>query len=235
MFEYKLLPEVKLPKLEGTEGRLYQLPDGQWVPSVTTLLSGLPNPTLEAWKERVGTEKAIEEKNKGSARGELLHNACEHYLRYGNLPDHTPMYTKYSFRTIRKLLDENVSNIYGIEQTLYSKRLHVAGKSDLIADWKNKTSIVDFKGSNWPKAPEDILAYWLQVTLYSLMLQELFGLKAEKLVIIMSVDLDKMVKPLVWEKDRTEFLPQLQEFMLSETNYLRKTKIRGEERNKGCG
>ena len=46
------LPEPLLR--ETRQGvRCYQTPEGMWYPSMTTVLGFFPNPSLEAWKQRV--------------------------------------------------------------------------------------------------------------------------------------------------------------------------------------
>lgn len=213
MFDLCLLPKVDLERLDGGDGRRYVLPDGTIVPSVTTVLSRYPNPVLEAWKERVGPEKAAEAAAKGATRGTHLHNACESYVLTGQTDPKMPVATKYAFKPIKRLLDNNVTKVYGVEHQVYSKRLKMAGTTDLVCDWNGMCSVVDFKTSNWTKSPEDVMTYWFQETLYSIMLQELYGIVPKQLVMIMSVELNKSLVPLVWVKQRSEFLSPLKEFL----------------------
>ena len=58
--------------------RLYQTPDGQSVPSVTTILDATKDKTgLIEWRKRVGEERAKEITTEASGRGTRMHNTLE--------------------------------------------------------------------------------------------------------------------------------------------------------------
>ena len=51
------------------------------------------------------------------------------------------------FNKLKPALDENIDEVYGIEMSLFSHRFKLAGRTDCIARWKGKLSIIDFKTS----------------------------------------------------------------------------------------
>lgn len=94
----------------------------------------------------------------------------------------------YSFSSIKSALDLYVDNIRGIELPLYSHTLKTAGRTDLVAEYKDKLSVIDFKTSKKKKSAEDILGYFLQSTCYAMMYEELYGEPVDNIAIIMMVD-----------------------------------------------
>jgi ATP-dependent exoDNAse (exonuclease V) beta subunit len=92
------------------------------------------------------------------------------------------------FDSIRKVLDENVTKVYGIEYPLWSKRLYTAGTTDMIAEFNGVTSIVDFKTSRKLKQENWIESYFLQSTVYAMMTEARTDLIVPQIAIIIGVD-----------------------------------------------
>lgn len=209
-FVHKLLaPEYKLERVQKEDGRYYVLPSGKHVPSVTTVLGRLDTGWLEKWKARVGEEQAERVSTQAKLRGTAIHDLCERYLRNedtATLKKGAMPINWSDFRKIAKILDENVGEVFGIEYRLFSEELNAAGTSDLIAMWKNTAAIIDFKTSKYEKDSGDIFSYFIQATCYALMVEELYGISIPKIVIIISVDHEP--KPLVFERDKAEFIQE---------------------------
>lgn len=182
---------LSLPDIDATtspSGRVYHTPEGDF-PSVTTVLGqALDHSYLDAWKAREG-ENAKRILQQASVRGSAFHTLAEKYLnndphwRRGAMPVNVD-----TFLSIKKFLDDHVKLIYGLEVPLYSYRLYTAGRTDLIAQWDSIDSIVDFKTSKRIKTKDQILGYFLQATCYSMMLEELTGLRCPQIVIVMAID-----------------------------------------------
>lgn len=212
-FVHELFDRPVLEQITRDDGvRHYRLPTGEMYPSVTTMLSARDSSWLEDWKKRVGEDQAREIAGQAKVRGTAIHNIAEKYL----LND--PAWTKgaasfnlTSFRKIKPLLDADLSKIYGIEIPLYSHHLKTAGTCDLIGVWKGKPAILDFKTSTRIKKEEKIENYFIQTTAYSLMVEELFGLRIDSIVIMMIVDHEH---PLLFEKDRSEYLDRVNEIFV---------------------
>jgi len=137
----------------------------------------------------VGKEEAEKITRQAGRRGTAVHEIAEKYL----LND--PGYLKgqmlaniSSFKYIKPYLDENIGLIAGLELPLYSDLLRVAGRSDCIAKWKGKWSIVDFKTSKREKKHQDIHNYFMQGACYSTMFFERTGKVIPQIVIIITVD-----------------------------------------------
>jgi len=52
------LGDLELEKKEQNGIRLYHLPDGQWVPSITSVTSFYNRQIFVKWRERIGLEEA---------------------------------------------------------------------------------------------------------------------------------------------------------------------------------
>jgi len=189
---------VKLPTLdfdlvaETTDsGRQYLTPEGKSYPSVTTVLSEYNKKAFFEWRERVGAEEANKIAAKASSRGTKLHTVCEKYL----LNETSPSYflkvmpdTRELFQSLKPHIDENIGDVYSIEQALYSSYLRLAGRVDCIAEWNGKLSVIDFKTSTREKKEENILNYFMQCTAYAIMFEERTGVPINQLVVAIAVE-----------------------------------------------
>lgn len=190
MFNY--CPPVSLKEIKAEtfpDGRYYVLEDGTRLPSVTTVLGAMSKADILAWRKRVGDEEANKISKKASSRGTNVHSICEQYLNNNAdymkkiMPDALEM-----FQSIKPLLDENVSDIWYQECALFSKKLGMAGRVDLIAHWNGKLSVIDFKTSKRIKTRDNVLSYFWQETAYALMLEEMIGTPIDQIVTVMAVE-----------------------------------------------
>lgn len=192
-FEHVKLPSLDYDLVSETtdSGRIYITPEGKRYKSITTVLGSEPKPGIEKWVERVGQEEAEKIKRKAADRGSKLHKLCEDYINnevsqfqmMKLMPD-----LKENFIKIRKHIDENVGKVYAQEQALYSDKLKIAGRVDLICEWNGKLSIVDFKTSTKIKQEEWIENYFLQCTAYSLMFAERTGMWVDDIVVLIATE-----------------------------------------------
>ena len=214
MFDYDL---VNVPMIEArmtSEGRVYETPEGERYPSVTTVLGNRPEKkkSLAEWRKRVGEKKATEISTQAARRGTSVHRLVEEYLIDLKEPDLNEMPTAISsFKSIRKSLDANLEVIRGIEVPLYSDRLKLAGRCDCVGIWSGRNSIIDFKTSRKLKKEEWIEEYFLQCTAYSLMFEERTKIVTEGIVIIISVD--DYADPQVFMKSRNAYVNTLEELI----------------------
>jgi genome maintenance exonuclease 1 len=171
-------------------GRLYQVPGGNYYPSMTTVLGWFTKDSIHAWRAAVGAEEANRVARHACARGNAVHYTAERYLNNEDnyLKEGTMPHVIQMWNSMKKVLDERVNNIAMQECPLYSDELMMAGRVDLIADFDGKPSIIDFKTSSRRKSEADITGYFLQATGYSLMFEERTGKKIDQLVIIMVVE-----------------------------------------------
>ena len=80
MYNHKTinLPEIKATTTDGV--RLYETPDGNFYPSITTVLSTRNKKGLHEWRKRVGDDVANYVARKAAVRGTHVHHMCEDYL-----------------------------------------------------------------------------------------------------------------------------------------------------------
>jgi genome maintenance exonuclease 1 len=179
-------------------GRYYVLPDGNKVPSITTVLGAMKKASIMEWRRRVGEEEANKISKKASGRGTNVHTLCERYLNNENIGEMMPD-AKEMFFSIKPYLNL-INNIHYQEQSLWSEQLGVAGRVDCIAEYEGELSVIDFKTSKRIKSKGDIEDYFWQCAAYSLMYEERVGKPIDNLVIIMAVENES---PLVF-KEKTQ-------------------------------
>jgi hypothetical protein len=188
-----ILPDIKqLPKDENGD-RFYLIPwnssDGVYlpsdvkkIPSVTTILSRMPEPpALKEWQKRLGEKEANRFMRMIASRGTSLHSCIERYL--GNDPEPTKGFmpdVKAMFRGLKPLLDQNVNNIRCIEGRVCSIKHLYAGSLDLACSWNTvKSAIIDFKNSNSDKEINIEKCkgkYFIQTAAYAIAFEELTGI-----------------------------------------------------------
>jgi genome maintenance exonuclease 1 len=193
MFQHNLYPRTEITDttIEGV-GRTYHTPDGDFQ-SVTTIISRKSDSSwLDDWRNRVGNEVADQISQQARVRGTAIHSLAEKYMmndplwKKGAMPGNIATFNK-----IRKVLDESIDVVYGIEYPLWSKMLNTAGRSDLPARFRDRDTIVDFKTSKKLKTRDDIHGYFIQSTCYAIMFEERTGLRIPQIAVIIAVDEDE--------------------------------------------
>jgi genome maintenance exonuclease 1 len=180
---------------QSVEGRrLYALPDGSKVPSVTTILDKTKSQekidALNNWKKRVGEAKAQEIVTEASGRGTRMHKFLEDYVKTGVInPPGTNPYSIESHKMAKSVIAQglcNVDEIWGVEVPLYYPGIY-AGTTDGCGLHLNEESILDYKQTNKPKKEEWIEDYYLQLTAYALAHNKVHGSNIRKGVVLMCV------------------------------------------------
>jgi len=179
------LGDLELEKKETNGIRLYNLPDGRWVPSITSVTSFYNRQIFIDWRKRVGLEEANRITKKATARGTDFHQVCQDYLENKSLVwDDYQLLTKHMFHHAKPYLDK-INNIHAIERTLYSEYLGLAGRVDCIAEYEGELAVIDFKTSEKIKPEEWIENYFVQETFYAAAYYELTGKVVKKLITLM--------------------------------------------------
>ena len=214
-----LQPKYVYEKIDrnSVEGkRLYALPDGSKVPSVTTILDKTkPQDKIDAlnrWKKSVGEKKAQEIVTEAAGRGTRMHKFLEDYITTGifNDPGTNP-YSKQSHAMARHVIDNglvNVNEVWGVEVPLYYPGLY-AGTTDCVGLHLNEPAIMDHKQSNKEKKEEWIEDYYMQMVAYALAHNKVHGTNIQKGVVFMCVKPPEIGKTLTWGD------PKYQEFILT--------------------
>ena len=175
---HNYLGDLELQKKETNGIRLYNLPDGQWVPSITSVTSFYNRQIFIDWRKRVGVEEANKITKKATARGTDYHEAAQNYLMNLELnwDDYQPM-TKFMFYNTLPYLDK-INNIHAIERTLYSEYLGLAGRVDCIAEYEGELAVIDFKTSTKIKPEKWCTNYFVQEMFYAAAYYELTEIDA---------------------------------------------------------
>ena len=209
--------------------RVYATPNGEYYPSITTVIgnNAKKQAGLAKWRKRVGKEKAAAISSRSASRGTKFHSITEDYLnneldikKYKDSPLPVVMFeqTKKTFNRI--------GNIYLQEAFLYSKHLEVAGRVDLVAEFDGELSIIDFKTSAEPKREAYLYDYFIQETAYACCFQELYSLTVKQLVTIVACENGET--QVVIKPPKKEYLLKLIQYIDEyQQRYGQKTIIRG--------
>jgi len=207
--------DFEVPEIQVIDGkRFYVTPEGNFYPSITTILSLQDKPGLKKWRETVGEKEAKRISQDSMRIGTAVHQMAEFYLSNYiiKLKDEDKKIVD-TFNRLRFLLG-NINNIVGLEIPLFSDLLRVAGTTDCIAEYNGQLSIIDFKTSRKPKKEEWIDDYYMQTFAYKLMFEEMTGIEIQQIVILVacveSFDVQVFKKPA---KDADEWLEKLVKIM----------------------
>jgi hypothetical protein len=163
-------------------GRIYHTDKGSYY-SVTTMLGNTADKGfLDDWADRIGKDEAAKRTRVAAHMGEQYHQLGEDYFNKVPYSDVQWM-AKHMFDKTIPILDKHVTKIHAVEITLFSHLLQLAGRTDAVVDWDRELAIFDFKCINH-HVPEWLEDYWIQTTVYAKCLQEMYGLKAKKLVLV---------------------------------------------------
>lgn len=196
---FPIVRRFDYPKFEAVTAadgiRVYVTPEGEPAPSVTTILSTLPKPGIDAWRARVGDKEANRVTKEATDIGSNMHDMLEGYVSafLQGRPD-VPPKTDYERMAwgmslvVRQYgLAGSLEEVWGIEEALYCHALY-AGRTDLIGVYEGKSSIIDYKTTRRPKPEAWIENYKMQIAAYAVAHEEMFGVDAiDQGVILMAV------------------------------------------------
>ena len=186
-FKYEPLKRIDTP-----EGRRYATPDGNKLPSVTTILDATKSEesrqALQNWRKRVGPQKAQEITTEAAGRGTRMHKWLEDFIKTGEIgtPGSNP-YSIQSHAMAQSIITQGLSKCneyWGTEVPVYFPSIY-AGTTDLCGVHDNAEAIMDHKQTNKPKKREWIDDYFVQLAAYANAHNEVHGTKIRKGVIFM--------------------------------------------------
>lgn len=152
--EYKSIKQINLENK-----RVYETPDGNKLPSVTTILSACKSEdskaALDAWREREGVDVAEKITRYAATVGTHMHSTLEYWCAMREMPAAQGNFAKQlawkmASTVVEGTLRQNLGEVYGCEVGLYFPNLY-AGNCDLVAVYKNQLCILDFKQTLQPK------------------------------------------------------------------------------------
>ena len=186
-FKYEQIKRIDTP-----QGRRYATPDGEKLPSVTTILDATKTEeskqALQNWRKRVGTQKATEITTEAAGRGTRMHKFLEDYIKTGILTESgTNPYSMQARAMAESIVKQGLAKCteyWGTEVPLYFPKVY-AGTTDLCGVHDGSESIMDHKQANKIKKREWIDDYFIQLAAYATAHNELHGTKIRKGVIFM--------------------------------------------------
>jgi len=187
--KYKYEP---IKRTDTPEGRRYATPDGEKLPSVTTILDATKSEeskkALNEWRKRMGPQKAQAITTEAANRGTRMHKFLEDYIKTGIITESgSNPYSIQSHKMAQTIITEGLSNCteyWGTEVPLYFPRIY-AGTTDLVGIHDGDEAIMDHKQTNKPKKREWIDDYFVQLSAYANAHNEVHGTKIRKGVIFM--------------------------------------------------
>jgi PD-(D/E)XK nuclease superfamily len=183
--QYKNCEQINDPV---TRKRVYLTPDGESLPSVTTILSATKDMThLNEWRDRIGHDKAAQITKEASGVGTAMHGNLERFIagmqrQPGNNPVHIQANSMADVIIAQGL--SKVSEVWAMEQSLYFPGLF-SGTTDLVGVHEDEPAVMDYKQTNKPKKAEWVEDYYLQLMAYILAHNEVYGTDIRKGVIFM--------------------------------------------------
>ena len=177
-----------LKRQEGPS-RSYLTPDGEALPSVTTILSRTKDKTfLKEWRARVGEEKAEKIISDSSQIGTALHLYIEHYVNKHAYKDLTDIGIQAG-KMAQVIIDHDdglkkVSEVWGSEVHLYYPG-KFAGTTDMVGVYDGRPTIIDFKQTNRPKKREWVQDYLMQLAANAMAHNKLFDTEIDQGVVLM--------------------------------------------------
>jgi len=183
---------VPMSRVEVDGKRRYATPDGEKLPSVTTILDATKSEeskqALQNWRKRVGVQKAQEITTEAAGRGTRMHKWLEDYIKTGvlNEPGSNP-YSLQSHKMAQSIISQGLvkcNEYWGTEVPLYYPKIY-AGTTDLVGIHDGSEAIMDFKQANKPKKREWIEDYFVQLAAYANAHNEVHGTSIRKGVILM--------------------------------------------------
>ena len=181
-----------MQRVEVDGKRRYSTPDGEKLPSVTTILDATKSEeskqALQNWRKRVGTAQAQAITTEAAGRGTRMHKWLENYVKTGETGDPgTNPYSIQSHAMAHSIIVQglvNCSEFWGTEVGLYFPQIY-AGTTDLCGIHAGSEAIMDHKQTNKPKKREWIDDYFVQLAAYANAHNEVHGTKIRKGVIFM--------------------------------------------------
>lgn len=177
---------IQNKQLTFLDSRFYQTKDGDYVPSVTTILECYPKGAqYYNWLKEVGKD-ADEIRDEAGRRGSVVHKLTEDYdqgKQVNLINEHGvinyklnewAMFERYvDFRSRFPFVTDC------IELNIISKEVGFAGTIDRVINLNGQKILLDIKTSNaiYP-------SYWLQLAAYRALLMNVGGVKVDKVGIL---------------------------------------------------
>tara|TARA_B100001245_G_scaffold230663_1_gene210550 strand:- start:1728 stop:2414 length:687 start_codon:yes stop_codon:yes gene_type:complete len=181
------LEKIELKTEQDGNSRYYVDTNGARYPSVTTVVGLSTRDHIKLWRDRVGEEEANRISTTAARKGTKFHDLVERYLRREE-PEiiFENLIQEGQFKSIQPILDEIIP--FAIEPVLYSDRLKMAGRADCIGMLDGAITMLDWKTSAKYKKEEYAKPWYLQMTAYSIMVEELTGQPIDEIMAVVALE-----------------------------------------------
>ncbi len=187
LLELTDLENIKLKTINHEGKRYYLGEDDMKYPSVTTVVGLHSKKQIKLWRERVGEKEANKITTRATKRGTSFHQHVEDYLRKEkDFIEFDNILQEQMFKSVQPMLDEIIP--IALEAPLYSHALQMAGRVDCIGIAHDQLAIIDFKSSSKPKQEYMAKPWYLQMTAYAIMVEELTGQPIKEICAIVAVE-----------------------------------------------
>ena len=175
---------------DSLTGRRYRVAGFGDMPSVTTILDRTKDKAkLKEWEDRVGRDEAARIKRDAAYVGTHMHYAIEAFLARDTLDVGQDWLATRGHQMAFTLINtffRNIDVVHGSEVALHYDARY-AGTTDLVAEYRGKLAIVDFKQSVRPKRHEWITDYFHQLAAYACAHDRMFGTNIDYGVVLVAV------------------------------------------------
>ena len=192
------------------DGKRHYAISDEKLPSVTTILQATQSEekrkSLEAWKARMGVQRADRIRDISAMRGTSMHTYLEGYIKDERHLDLTALGQeagRMADVVIRSGLGD-LEEVWGTEVTLYYPGLY-AGATDVAGIYDGRESIIDFKQTNKPKRREWIEDYFIQLAAYAMAHNHVYDTQIQQGVILMCSKDGFFQKFVVSDKEFKEY------------------------------
>lgn len=182
-------------------------------PGVTRVLSETKSEEdkkfLEEWRARVGEAEADRILKESMDIGNSLDSMIEDYLTKPNM--NLQLYFKESGMKLFYQLKFGLDKIkpIGTQIHLYSDKYKVQGYLDCIGIINGRVTMIDFKNSRRKKELSHVTDYFLQATMYCLILYEMTGIIIHDISIMIGVRNDNV--PQIFKAKTKDYIVQAKE------------------------
>ncbi|MDC3384690.1 PD-(D/E)XK nuclease family protein [bacterium] len=176
-------------KTTNKDGKRYYT-DGEetfYYPSVTSVTGLLSSDQIKLWRKRVGEETANKITAQATKRGTNFHQIVEDYLRKEKeFIEFDNVLQEGMFKAMQPVLDDIIP--ISLEAPLFSNVLQMAGRVDCVGIYDDVLQIIDFKTS--AKFKEEYMAknWYIQMTAYAIMVEELTGHEIEEITAMVAIE-----------------------------------------------
>jgi hypothetical protein len=169
------------PQTREIDGLRYYQIDGEWYPSVTSILHARSTPTPYAQRSRVSIGDA-------RARGTAIHYYCERRLRGYRAATAIPGDLRVYWESLQPALKQ-IRSPRAVEKFVWNREQRYAGTLDAVAAFRGvPDTLIDFKTCANPDrlTVSQLKSYSLQLVAYSGAIKDTMGIDVNQALLLIA-------------------------------------------------